>query len=111
MSLIYLASPYTHSNPMVKAQRYEAACRAAGKLMKQGLCVFSPIAHSHPIELYFEDGKAEGMEFWLRQDFAILGSCSKMLVLTLDGWAASKGVAAELEFCKAHNIPFGFIAP
>lgn len=111
MSLIYLASPYSHANPIIKHQRFEAACRAAGRLMRQGQCVFSPIAHSHPIEQHFEDGGTEGHDFWLRQDFAILARATKLVVLTLDGWEQSRGVAAELEFAQANSIPFEFLAP
>lgn len=109
--LVYLASPYSHANPLIKALRYEQACRAAGRLMKQGVCVFSPIAHSHPIEQHFEDGSIEGHDFWLKQDFAVLGRCSRLIVLQLEGWEASHGVAAELEYAKNHGIPFEFMEP
>lgn len=111
MNLIYLASPYSHSSPMVREQRFVAACRAAGRLMKAGEQVFSPIAHSHPIEQYFEDETREGHDFWLRQDFAVLQRCSRLLVLTLEGWEASKGVAAEIEFAQQNGIPVGFLTP
>lgn len=111
MTLVYLASPYSHPSPLVKAQRFEAVCRVAGRLMKKGVCVFSPIAHSHPIEQHFEDGSPEGHDFWLRQDFAILERASKLMVLKLDGWEASRGVAAEIEFARVNSIPFEFIDP
>lgn len=111
MSLIYLASPYSHADPAVKHERFTAACRAAGRLMKDGVCVFSPIAHSHPIEQHFESGVTEGHDFWLRQDFAVLERCVRLIVLTLDGWEKSRGVTAELAFAKERGIPVEFMAP
>jgi nucleoside 2-deoxyribosyltransferase len=111
MSLIYLASPYSHPDPAEKEKRYREACRVAGNLMRRGKCVFSPIAHSHPIEQNFEQGGAEGHAFWLKQDFAVLRHCTEMLVLMLDGWESSSGVAAEVEFCKTLQIPVSYIEP
>lgn len=111
MSLVYLASPYSHPNPAKKEERFRLACEAAGTLMKSGQTVFSPIAHSHPIEQHFRDGRAEGHDFWLKQDFAVLAHCSKLVVLAIDGWEKSKGVAAEMEFAAQHGIPVSFLVP
>jgi hypothetical protein len=47
--LVYLASPYTHADKAVMEDRFRAACRYAACLMRRGINVFSPIAHSHPI--------------------------------------------------------------
>lgn len=109
MSFDYLASPYTHPDPAVKAQRFHEACRVAGDLMKAGKLVFSPIAHSHVIEQHFADGKAEGMSFWLEQDFALLRHASRLLVLRLPGWEQSKGVKAEIEAAEAIGIPVHYL--
>ena len=45
MSFIYLATPYSHKDPQVRQNRYEHACKVAGKLMEEGNLVFCPIAH------------------------------------------------------------------
>lgn len=111
MSLVYLASPYSHPDATVRAARFSAACRVAGELMKAGQCVFSPIAHSHPIEQHFLDAKPEGHDFWLRQDFAILRHASRLVVLMLEGWEASRGVAAEIDFAKTIGVPVEFKKP
>lgn len=109
MSLVYLASPYSHADPEVKRQRYEAACKAAGKLMASGVCVFSPIAHSHAIEQFF--GKLEGHDFWLKQDFAVLRHCSELMVLRLDGWDRSFGVGEEIKLATQLHIPVLYVDP
>ena len=44
--MIYLASPYSSPNRTERWLRYQAAYQAAAALMRRGLVVFSPIAHS-----------------------------------------------------------------
>lgn len=109
--MIYLASPYSHASAVVKDMRYREACRAAGRLMHDGHAVFSPIAHSHPIEQFFDGAKVEGHDFWLRQDFAILRHASKLVVLMLEGWEQSFGVRAEIELATRLNIPIEYLEP
>ena len=111
MSLIYLASPYSHPEPEVREFRFKEACRVAGNMMRRGKKVFSPIAHSHSIEQCFEAGGMEGHRFWLDQDFAVLRHCHELHVLRLDGWEASKGIAAEVEFAAHIGIPVFYVDP
>lgn len=107
MSFVYLASPYTHSEPQVREARFRAAAKAAAKLMKAGQVVFSPIAHSHPIELEFPE-KEDGM-FWKRQDIPILRHAEKLVVLMLDGWEQSSGIKWEVETALSLHIPVEYI--
>lgn len=109
--LSYLASPYSHPDPAVKEHRYREACRVAGKLMARGKLVFSPIAHSHPIEQHFDDQRIEGHDFWLKQDFAVLRHASEILVLRLDGWEKSFGINAEVQLAAQLGIPVHYIDP
>jgi hypothetical protein len=107
--LVYLASPYSNPDPAVRIQRFEEACKAAGYLMKQGLAVFSPIAHSHSIEMFFD--KIEPGPFWMKQDIPVLRHCSRMYILALDGWTSSKGIAEEIEVAEMCKIPISTINP
>ncbi len=50
--MIYLASPYSHPDAVVREYRFRAACQAAASVMRSGQHVFSPIAHSHAIAEY-----------------------------------------------------------
>lgn len=117
--LIYLASPYSANEvPLdrtpnsIREERFQQACKQAADLMLQGHAVFSPIAHSHSVEIHGlpapKLGK-EGYDFWLKQDFSILINCDEMWVLMLDGWKESKGIKAELAFCKRYEIPVKYI--
>ena len=47
--VIYIASPYAHSDPEVRRLRFEQVCHYVAERMLQGAVVYSPIAHSHPI--------------------------------------------------------------
>lgn len=100
--LIYLASPYSHPDAAIRHQRFDAACHAAGEIMKLGHVVFSPIAHSHPIA---ERGVEGNWDFWQKQDLPILDRCDVLTVLELDGWKESVGVQAEMRHAEVKGIP------
>lgn len=103
MSLVYLASPYSHEDPLVMERRYRAAVRAAGILAKTDHAVFAPIAHSH--EIGRDIGTSTDHEFWMRQDLPVLERCDVLAVLSIDGHMTSRGVREEVAFAKREGIP------
>lgn len=108
--MIYLASPYSHDDPDIREERFEAVCGVAAELMAEHIVVFSPIAHTHPIA---EHGNLDGMDadFWLKFDKEFILRSEVVWVLMLDGWRESYGVNWETEFAKEHDIPVGYIDP
>jgi hypothetical protein len=106
--LIYLASPYSNADPAVEQARFDAVCRAAAALMRQGLLVFSPIAHSHPIARF---GLPTDWSFWQRYDSAFLAQCDELWVLMLPGWDRSVGVRAEVRLAKEMGKPMRLVEP
>lgn len=110
--LIYIACPYSFNgrdDEAARAQRYDAVTRLGAKLMSEGRSVFSPITHGHPMNLL---GVRAGWETWATIDEAILLSCcNEMIVLMLDGWWQSKGIAAEIELATKAGIPITYIDP
>lgn len=66
--------------------------------MSQGVLVFSPISHTHGIACH--GGLPTDWRFWERYDRAMLAACSRLLVLRLDGWDRSVGVAAEIRIAR-----------
>lgn len=113
---VYLASPYTpmavESDLMqatIREERFQAAAKAAAQLMAEGNVVFCPIAHSHPIDLYF-DGPESG-DFWAKQDRPFLDGCSRLVVLTLPGWTMSRGVEHEIRIAESRGIPVTYMDP
>ena len=108
MSFVYLASPYSHADSAVREQRYVAACKAAAKLMLAGEVVFSPIAHSHPIETV-GIGEVKSGAFWKSQDMGILIHAAKLAVLKLPGWEESKGIQWEIETAQNLSMQVEFV--
>ena len=75
--------------------------------MAAGTHVFSPISHTHPIaEAHALPGE---WAFWEAYDRAMLSRCSRVIVLQLEGWEASVGVAAELEIAREMGLKVEFL--
>ncbi len=108
-TLVYLATPYSHQDASVREERFRAVNAAAAELMRQGMHIFSPISHTHPIALAGD--LPLGWEYWQAYDRAILAACCKLIVLMLDGWKESKGVAGEIAIAHETGIPVQFISP
>jgi uncharacterized protein DUF1937 len=106
--MIYLASPYSHPEPAVREARFLAVCRAAASLIRAGHPVFSSIAHSHPIAAY---GLPTDWSYWERDARLHLAASAEVVVLTLDGWQGSIGVAAEVRIAAELGIPVRYLSP
>jgi len=107
--MIYLAGPYSHEDPKVREERFEALTQKAAELMLEGHVVFSPITHGHTIATRHD--LPIDHEFWLKQDFRILRHCEKIIILRIDGYQDSIGVNAEIEIANTLNIPMEFVDP
>ena len=106
--MIYLASPYTHVDTAVRESRFDAACLATATLMRAGFSVYSPIVHSHPLVRY---GLPIEWAFWQAHDCEHLRRCDEVVVLTLDGWNASRGVQAEIALAIQLDLPIRYLSP
>jgi hypothetical protein len=104
--LVYLASPYSHHDPTVVESRFEAVCREAARLMADGLHIYSPIAHTHPIAM--RGALPTDWAYWEAYDTAIISRCTELRVLKLDGWDTSRGVSAEMQIADSLGIPITF---
>ena len=102
---IYLACPYSHEDSAVMQIRFGLANAMAGKLMKQGCVVFSPLSHSVPIEPHTGH---QGHDFWMEQDLPWLALCDEMHILLLEGWWLSKGIDREIQEAVSLGIPIVF---
>lgn len=106
--IVYIACPYSHRDPGVQVARFHAVNEFAAKLSRDGVIVFSPISHTHPITQY---GLPCGWEFWERFDRAYLEICGRMIVLMLSGWKESTGVQAEIKIAAELGMPVSYVAP
>ena len=107
--MIYLAGPYSHEDPKVREQRFEALTKKAAELMIDGLVIFSPITHGHAIA----DRHDLPLDFqwWQNQCLDILSRATSMVVLRLPGYDESKGVSAEIAHAERLNIKIEFMNP
>ena len=106
--MIYLASPYSHSDPQVREVRFDAACLATAHLIRTGRSVFSPIVHGHPLVRF---GLPTDWAFWELHDLEHLQRSDEMLVLQIDGWQESEGVQAEIALASALGKRVNYLAP
>ena len=106
--MIYLAQSSSHSDPAVRQWRLDAARKATASLVRTGLIVLFPIAHSYPLTQY---NLARDGGFWQRHDRAHLEACSEMAILTLDGWKEGTGVNAEIRIAAQLRLPVLLIDP
>ena len=102
--LFYLASPYTHKDKKVRRHRSKTATRAAIDLLKHRIHVFSPISYNSNADWNRTELPCE-WPFWEVYDKNFLCRCDSVLVLMVEGWDKSVGIAAEIEFAKELNIP------
>lgn len=105
--MIYLASPFSHESSFIRRKRVEDVCKAAAHLMNRGVMVFSPIAHSAVIAEF--GNLPDGWGFWEKFDTEMLTVCSRVTVLTLDGWRESVGVTAEIALAKGLGKPVDYM--
>lgn len=106
--LTYLASPYSHPYPMVREHRFEAVCKKAAELMSQGLFVFSPIAHGHPLTKH---GALGDWAYWEKYCIKMIQLCDTLTIFQLEGWRESKGVTAEIKIAKEFGKPVCTLSP
>lgn len=106
--MIYLASPYSHPDARVREERFRQACVATAELLRLGHVVFSPIVHSHPL---CEFGLPGDWSWWERVDGEMLRRCDRVVVLMIDGWIDSLGVAAEIAMAHELGKPVRYWLP
>ena len=114
--MIYLAAPYstgigsdTESAALIMRARADRIDREAAKLMAEGHAVYSPITHGRPLERHLPGDLAADHKFWMAHCKAILAKCDALLVLKLDGWDVSRGVAEEIEHAARLGIPTAYL--
>lgn len=112
MKKIYLACPYTSSDPKEIEYRVQFSNFAAAHLMRNGYCVFNPIGHSHPIAKIMPDIDNCDHDFWLKQDLPFLTDwADEMWILCLYGWHNSRGIKREIMTAARHGLLIKKIDP
>lgn len=107
MSYVYVASPYTNSDPMVQETRYLRVMEYTKILLISGTHAFSPIVHCHEMAKVWEMPKE--YKFWSSYNLAMLSGAYSLHVLQLPGYGQSIGVAAEIRYAAEMGLPIVYI--
>jgi hypothetical protein len=117
--LVYLASPYTHPDKVVEAQRYNAVLSAWRFLLENRsdyhyfgteYHFFVPIVQSHQLSI-MESGLPGDWQFWATYDTTMISRSDEFWVLTLPGFKESVGVSAERQIAANLGLPIRFLVP
>lgn len=107
--LWYLATPYTDYYAGREAAFHEA-CRQTALLIKAGIGVFCPIAHSHPVA-QFGGIDPTDHKIWLPADAPLMDAAFGLIVCMMEGWEDSRGVAHEIVAFRASRKPVILMVP
>lgn len=91
--LIYVASPYT-LYPGGTDKAFKDISVVTGMLVGNGLNVFSPIVHAHPIKPHVAE---TSFEFWINYDRAFMKKAGALVVAMMDTWEKSRGIQVEID--------------
>jgi len=105
--IIYIASPYSHSDQNVQNERYNTICKLVSKLVAEGNVAFSPIVYGHTL-LQYHDMPGD-WQFWKNFCESFLYKCDEMIVYKMDGWEKSSGVQGEIKLATELGIKITYI--
>lgn len=106
----YLATPYTRY-PQGHAAAFREACMAAARLMLEGVPVFSPIAHSHPIAHHMLPDDKTDHKLWMAMDGPVMAAAGGLIIYELESWRSSAGMAEEIRRFETAGKPVVFWKP
>ena len=107
--MIYLASPYSHSDRLVRLDRYQAVLQFTARQLAAGVMVYSPIVYGHEIGQML--GTSTEWDAWKAFDLDMLARCDGLWVLQLAGWENSVGVKAEMEEAERLGLSIVMVKP
>lgn len=108
-NLVYAASPYQHY-----PHGLDRACEDIGEvcwwLNLAGVSHFSPILYGHNLSKIWGVDRADS-HFWLDFDSGMMNVCDALVIVGLDGWADSAGVAIEQAAFESAGKPIYHLDP
>lgn len=103
--LIYVGSPYSKYPGGIELAFIDV-CEMIGDLIRSGLSVYSPIAHTHPIAIHAGIDPLDH-SMWMHFDGAMMAKSDAMIIAMMDGWDASSGIQLEIDaFNRARKPVF-----
>jgi hypothetical protein len=99
----YLATPYSKYPDGIEAA-FRAACEQSALLVKAGIPIFCPIAHTHPVAI---QGGIDPFdhEIWLPADEPFMHLACGLIFCKLPSWEISYGMNEERKVFTAAGKP------
>ena len=101
--MIYLATNFSHPEPVLRKRRYKQALWLTNYYLEQKLIVFSPIVHGYWITEAFSPEKYRAVH-WENYNNAMIKESRALIFHTLDDMNPSKGVEKEIALAKSLPI-------
>jgi hypothetical protein len=109
--LIYLSSPHSHPDTVIKELRERQAAEAAAMIYHElRVPVYSPIAHSSNLAKIANLQHTQ-YDYWQAMDERMILAASEVIILDLPGWEESQGIAAEVVYAHRIGRPVYHIEP
>lgn len=102
-SFYYIASPYTHSDSKVQAQRVSDVAKVVKHIALEwkGIVPFSPVLYTSTLVC---DGMQDVPGGWYHFDLSFLRKADVLMILELEGWESSIGIAIEKAFAESRGL-------
>lgn len=102
--MIYIATPYSHTDPKVIERRVTTVTQFAAMLCRCGVLVYSPITHGHQLALVNSLIETNASA-WREHNLEILKHCHQLIVLgARENIITSIGCQTEIKFARENNI-------
>ena len=98
--LIFLSTPYSHTDKNVKRRRYEQAAQALALLMSKEIHCVSIIVMGCAALEHSDVPMPDNYQYWGEYCEKIVRVCSEVWVIDMDGWQESIGVQGEIAEAK-----------
>ena len=113
--MIYVCSVYSlnkdnigvEEHKALMHERYEFVRDWTAHKLKEGFCLFAPIAHCHDMSL--NNDMPRGWDFWGPLDMMYIDACDQLWVLEMPGWEDSVGITAEIKYAKEIGMDIAYI--
>ena len=103
----YLVSPYS-KYPGGKEAAFEEVSRLGGQLFSEGVKLYAPIAHGHPLSK-FGGVDPDSHDLWMPFDQLFMDVSVGLIIAEMDTWRDSKGIQIELDYFKAVYRPILYL--
>lgn len=109
MTYWYLATPYSKF-PSGQKAAYRAACEQQALLIRAGIPVFCPIAHTHGPAVHGNISLTDH-SVWLPADAPFMAGAFGIIVCKLPSWEISYGIQEEIKVFDGDGKPVVFMEP